>query len=130
MITIQTPTPTQWDAYVRSHPRAHVLQLSAFGALKSAFGWQSELVALMRDNTLIGGTQLLFRQLPIKLGSLAYIPMGVYLSDESAHHNLWDAIHTTAKKHHARFIKWEAGIFRDEPAPNFKELGFIPSPQT
>ncbi len=131
MITIQTPSPIAWDAYVRTQPRAHALQLSAFGALKSAFGWQSAQIALMRDDdTIIGGAQLLFRALPMKLGSLAYLPMGPYLSDHAYHAQLWDAIHQTAKKHGARFLKWEAGIFVDEPAPQFEALGFKPSPQT
>lgn len=130
MITIQTPSPIHWDAYVKSHPRAHALQLSAFGALKSAFGWQSKIVALMRDEIIIGGTQLLFRNLPMRLGTMAYLPMGPYLSDESAQNQLWDAIHTTARQNQARFLKWEAGIFLDEPAPVFDALTFKPSPQT
>jgi len=130
MITIQTPSPIQWDAYVKSHPRAHALQLSAFGALKSAFGWQSKIVALMRDESIIGGTQLLFRSLPMRLGTMAYLPMGPYLSDESAQSQLWDAIHATARNNQARFLKWEAGIFLDEPKPNIETLSFKPSPQT
>ncbi|MDX2078759.1 MAG: peptidoglycan bridge formation glycyltransferase FemA/FemB family protein [bacterium] len=130
MITIQTPTPTQWDAYVKKHPRAHALQLSAFGALKRAFGWQDETVALVRDSQLIGGAQLLFHALPMKLGTLAYLPMGPYLSDDSAQQDLWNAIHQTAKKHQARFLKWEAGIFLDESPPAFESLNFKPSPQT
>lgn len=131
MITIQTPSPTAWDAYVHTHPRAHALQLSAFGALKSAFGWQSVRIALVRsDDTIIGGAQLLFRKLPMKLGELAYLPMGPYLSDDAYHQLLWEAIHHTAQKHKARFLKWEAGIFVDEPTPNFEKLGFKPSPQT
>ncbi|PJF30275.1 MAG: hypothetical protein CUN52_04305 [Phototrophicales bacterium] len=130
MITIQTPSPIAWDAYVRTHPRAHALQLSAFGALKSAFGWQSALIALVRqDDTIVGGTQLLFLPLPMKLGNLAYLPMGPYVSDDAYHKPLWDAIHHTAKQHKARFLKWEAGIFVDEPAPDFEKLGFKPSPQ-
>ncbi len=130
MITLQTPSPTQWDAYVKSHSRAHALQLSAFGALKRAFGWQDEIVALMRDGTIIGGAQLLFYRLPVKLGTVAYLPMGPYLSDETAQTDLWNAIRTTSKKHHARFLKWEAGIFLDEAPPTFASLGFVPSPQT
>jgi len=33
-----TPDPAVWDAFVAAHPRAHLLQLSAWGALKAAFG--------------------------------------------------------------------------------------------
>jgi len=130
MITIQTPTPIQWDAYIKSHPRAHALQLSAFGALKSAFGWQSKLVALMRDDAIIGGAQLLFHRLPMRLGTMAYLPMGPYLSDNSAQNQLWDAIHITARQNQARFLKWEAGIFLNDPTPAFDTLNFKPSPQT
>jgi lipid II:glycine glycyltransferase (peptidoglycan interpeptide bridge formation enzyme) len=134
--------PDQWDDFVKSQPRAHVLQQSAWGDLKSAYGWSVERVALM-DNVqtqLVCGAQLLFRPLPFRLGTMAYLGMGPIFRDpfpeKGAPLNymegaLWYHIDVAAKKHGAAFLKWEPGIYRDdESKPDFKRLGFQESPQT
>lgn len=60
----------QWDEFLQAHPQSHLLQTSAWGELKSRFGWTIEHV--VEGNA---GAQVLFRPLPI-LGSIAYIPKG------------------------------------------------------
>lgn len=121
----------QWDEFVRSHPRAHALQLATWGRLKSAFGWRSDSATLTdAKGQIIGGAQLLFRPLPMKLGTLAYIPFGGFVTDESQWTNLWQAIDTCAKKNHAAFIKWEPGFYINALIPDFSQFGFQPSPQT
>lgn len=65
-----------WDAFVAAHPHAHILQTSAWGDLKSAFGWRAERVALVEGNTPCAGALILYRPLPLSLGLLAYIPRG------------------------------------------------------
>lgn len=108
-----------------------MLQLSAWGMLKSAFGWQSEIVALADQDRLTGGALLLFRQLPFRLGTMAYLPMGPYITHQSLEMPLWDAIHATANKRNARFLKWEPGVFlEDQAKANPQQIGFRPSPQT
>ncbi|MDZ4764182.1 MAG: peptidoglycan bridge formation glycyltransferase FemA/FemB family protein [Chloroflexota bacterium] len=134
MVNIITPAPADWDAFVAaqttstSFPRAHILQLAAWGALKSAFGWTSETVALTDSGQLIGGALLLFRRLPYRLGTMAYLPLGGYEGDPTNRTDLWQAIHACARRHRAAFLKWEYGI-SDTP-PDFTALGFRASPQT
>src|SRR5690242_9773318 len=112
--------PDQWDDFVRSQPRAHVLQQSAWGDLKSAYGWSVERVALPNDQHthLVCGAQLLFRNLPfhIGLGTMAYLSMGPIYRDsypekgapfEYTEAPLWYHIDAAAKKHGAAFLKWE-----------------------
>ena len=125
------PAVDQWDGFVRQQVRAHVLQLSAWGTLKQTFGWKCKRVALAAsDGQIIAGAQLLFRPLPLRLGTLAYLPMGPYTLDDADLPELWAAIDQTAKKHGARFLKWEPGIFlADEALPDFGTLGFKESPQ-
>jgi lipid II:glycine glycyltransferase (peptidoglycan interpeptide bridge formation enzyme) len=83
LFTPITPTADQWDAFVRANPRAHVLQQSAWGDLKSRYGWTSDRVALTDDaGQIVAGAQLLFKPLPLKLGTLAYLAMGPVLSTE------------------------------------------------
>jgi peptidoglycan pentaglycine glycine transferase (the first glycine) len=121
----------QWDAFVLRQPRAHVLQLSTWGDLKGAFGWGCERVTLTdSSDDIIAGAQVLFRPLPAKLGTMAYLPMGPYMIDPLQRTRLWYAIHETAQARSARFLKWEPGIYLDEKPPNFETLAFQPSPQT
>jgi lipid II:glycine glycyltransferase (peptidoglycan interpeptide bridge formation enzyme) len=76
-LTSLQPDPARWDEFVCYHPRAHFLQLSTWGAVKSEFGWTPRYVALADvGGNLVAGAQLLFRRLPFRLGTLAYIPAG------------------------------------------------------
>ncbi|NDJ60995.1 MAG: peptidoglycan bridge formation glycyltransferase FemA/FemB family protein [Chloroflexi bacterium] len=131
--TTTTPTPHAWDTFVHAQPRAHVLQQSAWGELKTAYGWHAERVALCQDEQIVAGAQILFRRLPFRLGTMAYLPMGPYLNATSAETavQLWPALHSCARSHGAVFLKWEPGLVAaDEPEPDFAQRGFRPSPQT
>ncbi|MEW6569112.1 MAG: peptidoglycan bridge formation glycyltransferase FemA/FemB family protein [Chloroflexota bacterium] len=63
-------TADRWDAFLASFPDAHLLQTTAWGELKAAFGW--EAVRLQRGSA---GAQVLFRRLATGL-QLAYVPKG------------------------------------------------------
>jgi lipid II:glycine glycyltransferase (peptidoglycan interpeptide bridge formation enzyme) len=65
-----------WDTFVAVQPDAHVLQTSAWGALKARFGWTGERVGLTGEDGLVAGAQVLYRRLPVGLGHLAYVPKG------------------------------------------------------
>ena len=125
-----TPGPAEWDAFVETHPRAHLLQLSAWGALKAAFGWEPVRVGIADSGDLVAGVQLLFRRLPLRLGWLAYAPYGplVDWSDSDQVRALRDAIDRVAKRHGAALLKIEPGYGLDQV--DFAGYGFRPSPQT
>ncbi len=59
-----------WEAFLAAAPDAHLLQSSAWGALKATFGWEA---ARLRCGA--AGAQILFRRLPAGV-RLAYIPKG------------------------------------------------------
>jgi peptidoglycan pentaglycine glycine transferase (the first glycine) len=124
---IKMDIPAQeWDAFVLAHPRGHFLQLSAWGEQKAAYGWSCERVAIYEDDNLLGGAQLLFRPLPLKLGTMAYLPYGAYVTDDEQWPALFGAIQVSARKHKAAFLKWEPGFdFEHDPA----QWGFVESPQ-
>lgn len=63
-------TPIAWDQFLARHPEAHILQSTAWGELKQAFGWK---VIRIKDGEL--GAQILIRQLFPGI-HLAYIPKG------------------------------------------------------
>jgi peptidoglycan pentaglycine glycine transferase (the first glycine) len=123
--TATSPLAIEWDAFVAGHPRGHCLQLSAWGELKQAFGWRYEIV-----NTPAGGALILYRALPFRLGSLAYVPMGPLLRDPQDAALVWQTIHAAARKQNAAFLKWEPGIYHEgEARPQPTQLGFRLSPQ-
>ena len=65
-----TETQKSWEAFLATHPDAHLLQTPEWGALKAAFGWQAEHVQHGE-----AGAQILFRR-PLPGFTLAYIPKG------------------------------------------------------
>ncbi|MBZ0296896.1 MAG: peptidoglycan bridge formation glycyltransferase FemA/FemB family protein [Anaerolineae bacterium] len=134
MFKIIEPTPQQWDQFVNKQPRAHFLQQAAWGSLKSAFGWQAQRVALTDSdsNQIVAGAQILLQKLPANVGTLAYLPMGPYVTADNQWSTLWGAIHKRAQQHKAAFIKLEPGIYHgpNQTPPDFTQWGFNPSPQT
>ncbi len=146
---VSTITPAQWEAFITAHPRAHVLQQWAWGDLKAAFGWQSDRIALINTSgEIAAAAQVLYRRLPFRLGTMAYLAMGPLVSDnmqgasDQLEVALWKAIDATSQKHHAAFLKWEPGIFANLSSNAITDIsvlstqypalpdGFRPSPQT
>ncbi|MGJ3237627.1 MAG: lipid II:glycine glycyltransferase FemX [Anaerolineae bacterium] len=116
----------RWDEFVLQHPRAYFLQLSQWGQQKTAYGWSVARVALSAGEEIVAGAQLLLHPLPLKLGMMAYLPYGGYVSDETQWQALWDAVDTCARQHGSAFLKWEPGFdFAHDP----RQWGFVESPQ-
>jgi lipid II:glycine glycyltransferase (peptidoglycan interpeptide bridge formation enzyme) len=137
MLQIMTPNPADWDAFVAAQPRAHILQTAAWGRLKSAYGWSSEIAAVADGSQIVAGALLLFRRLPLRLGTMAYLPMGHYINITHRSERgdratlLQTAIRRACRRHRAAFLKWEPGIYDDaDDAPDFAAAGFRHSPQT
>jgi peptidoglycan pentaglycine glycine transferase (the first glycine) len=128
----------RWDRFVAAHPRSHILQTSAWGALKSQFGWQTERVGLTtgaNTNSLVAGAQTLYRRLPWGLGQLAYVPKGplVDWEDEEATSALLAALDRAARRGRDAGPTVALTIEPHLPdAPPWRErlraLGFRPSP--
>jgi lipid II:glycine glycyltransferase (peptidoglycan interpeptide bridge formation enzyme) len=130
MKRVITPSEEQWAKFVVAQPRTHILQQPAWGKLKAAYGWDVERVALAEADCIVAGAQLLFRALPFRLGTMAYLPMGGFVTHDDLWTPLWSAIDACAKRHRAAFLKWEPGIYHNEQPPNFARFGFRPSEQT
>lgn len=110
MYRIVEPDAAQWERFVQGHPRAHFLQLPAWGALKAAYGWQVLRVGLtpLHSDEVVAGAQLLSRSFG-RVGSLAYLPMGPLVSARDQWPALWPALHRRAARHRAFMLKWEPG---------------------
>jgi lipid II:glycine glycyltransferase (peptidoglycan interpeptide bridge formation enzyme) len=125
------PSAAAWDAFVGAHPRAHLLQLSAWGDLKAAFGWRPVRVALTDSGgQIVAGALLLLRPFPFRLGALAYVPYGPLVDWSNAEQvrAVLAALDQAARQHRAVFLKIEPGF--DLPSVDFAAWGFRRSPQT
>jgi lipid II:glycine glycyltransferase (peptidoglycan interpeptide bridge formation enzyme) len=115
-------TAAEWEAFLDAHPDAHLLQMSAWGELKSEFGW--ETVRLRHGRA---GAQLLFRRLApgMTLGYVARGPVGEWLPD------LLPALDDACRQRRAFALKVEPDQ-PDEPASNaaLARAGLLPSPHT
>ncbi len=130
MHNVMTPSADAWEAFAAAQPNAHSLQSAPWLALKQAFGWRGERVALAEGDRLLAGAQVLFKPLPLKLGTMAYLGMGPYCPDPALAPALWRAIDNVAKQHGSAFLKWEPGILPAGQRSDYAALGFRPSPQT
>lgn len=110
-----------WDSFILQHANAHLLQTSAWGKLKSDFGW--EAVNILIDDV---GAQVLFRQLPLGF-SLAYLPKGPVGSSE-AWEKIWPEVDRICRQRRAVFLKLEPDLWKAEadrlwggtPPPGFR----------
>jgi peptidoglycan pentaglycine glycine transferase (the first glycine) len=87
-----------WDEFLQRHPEAHILQSSAWGQLKSKFGWKSDFVRVGNC-----GCQVLFRRLPLGL-TFGYVPKGPVGQDWN---KLWPELDLLCRRRRAIFLKVE-----------------------
>ena len=115
-------TETQWDEFLSLYPEAHLLQTSAWGALKAAFGWRALRIANDR-----AGAQVLFRKLPLGL-SLAYLPKGpvglAFADLDPTWHSFLPPLDQLCRREKAVFLKvepdlWQSGGGSPSAPPGF-----------
>ena len=121
------PGADAWDDFVSAQPRTHLLQLSRWGELKSRFGWQARIIALGAPGAIQAGALVLMKPLPLRLGKMAYAPMGGYAPDAAGYAQLWNAIQAETK---AALLKVEPGHIGAAEELDLASAGFEPSPQT
>ncbi len=126
-ISVTQPEAEAWDRFVAGQPRAHLLQLSLWGELKAQFGWEAQVVALETGGDLVAGALVLLKRLPLRLGKMAYVPMGAYAQEKALYPLLWEAI---KQRTSAAFLKLEPGHAADDDDFDLAGMGFQPSPQT
>lgn len=106
--------PETWDALVAAHPACTILQTSRWAHLKATFGWDWEIVT--PNPAATGGALILYRSLPFKLGTIAYVPRGplVDWNDAQAVNATFEALRAAARRHRA-WALWLEPEMRDTP---------------
>lgn len=122
---------SEWDAWIADFRCIHLLQTSAWGELKSSFGWQPvRWVDRLTETTV--GAQILFRRLPLGF-SIAYIARGP-ITDLGYYDlnwpQLWPALDQICKQHRAIFLRVEPDLWEDEEKPAPIPLGMVKSTQS
>lgn len=123
-------TASEWDSYLSHYPDAHLLQTTAWGEIKAAFGWDVvRLVTGDDEEEYPKGAQVLFRRLPFGR-TLAYIPKGPLKypgGEEKSWKALWADLDTLCRRRRSVFLKvepddWDAsnGIQKVAPPPGFR----------
>jgi lipid II:glycine glycyltransferase (peptidoglycan interpeptide bridge formation enzyme) len=100
-------SPSEWDQFLAGYPEAHLLQTSAWGELKSNFGWRVERVRVGQN-----GAQILFRKLPLGF-SIGYIAKGPIGPDWSG---LWPEIDRLCAVRRAILLKVEPDGWEEDEA--------------
>jgi len=115
-----------WDEAVTA-AGGHLLQSWAWGELKARFGWRVLRVAVGP-----ACAQVLFRPLPLGLGSIAYVPRGpaADLEDAAIVRSLLEAIEPLARRQGAICLKIEPDLEDNaDLGQRLRAIGFRLSPQ-
>jgi lipid II:glycine glycyltransferase (peptidoglycan interpeptide bridge formation enzyme) len=117
-----------WDAFVDTVPGGGHLQTTAWARVKATAGWRATRIVLTRDDAVVGGLQLLCRDLPVG-GSIGYVPRGP-LEDAAGPARLatvLDALDEVAGRERLILVKLQPPPGGDEMVPALTERGFAPS---
>ena len=114
-------SPGEWDNFISRHPEAHLLQTSAWGALKVAFGWR--VYHVQQGNT---GAQILIRRILPGI-HLAYIPRGPVGDDWQA---ILPEVDRICQNQHCAFLKVEPDIWEGENGRSSPPTDFVSSPHS
>ncbi len=116
-----------WNSFVAGWPDFGLLQTYEWGAFKENLGWKAIRLGVQQDTRLVAGAQVLVKRLPLKLGSIAYVPRGplVDWQDQTLVRTLLAAIHDVATQHRAIFLKIEPALLQTPDAVDLlKSHGF------
>ena len=114
-------TIQEWKSFIEKCPDAHVLQSTAWGELKSKFGWDTSWIIA---GTV--GAQVLFQALPFGF-HIAYIPRGpVSTTGTLIGSPDWDEfqgkLHGLCREKRTVFLKIEPDLWDGEPAADCSPL--------
>lgn len=114
-LALSEPDAATWDAFVNRHPQGNLLQTSAWGELKQAFGWRARRVAVIGPaGSPVAGALLLIRT---RYGlSIAYTPRGPLFSGEPVVDRLllW-GLERVARRARAVLLRLEPNLLEGMP---------------
>lgn len=107
--SIVAASQKEWNTFVSQTPDFALLQSWEWGIFKENLGWLPFRVAVKQNGNIVAGAQMLIKQLPLKVASIAYIPhgpLGAWL-DEKVTSQFLGALHDIARQYKTIFLKIE-----------------------
>ncbi len=131
--SVSPVTATAWHEFLAAHPRGNLLQTTQWGLLKAGFGWDWELLTLGEEAAPTCGAVILYRHLPLRLGTIAYVPRGPVVDWNNTRlvGQLFNAMHQSFRRRRAWACWVEPQVLDEEDVtPIFSDLGYQASPRT
>lgn len=116
----------EWNRFLARHPNGHLLQTYQWAQFKQPYGWSASRVLARERGKIVGGAQVLFRDL--RFATAAYVPKGPVVDfgrDASVSQSIFEAIHGLCRERRAVFLRIEPDL-PDSPAlaQRLTALGF------
>ncbi|MGX7107878.1 lipid II:glycine glycyltransferase FemX [Facklamia miroungae] len=105
------------DHFVKNHPHGDMCQLSSWGKVKQAFGWEWSRVSVGASDRVTGVASLLYKRIPFLKKSICYVSRGFVVDwfDEESVRTLLEAVKQDAKEHKAFLIKIDPDLIEETP---------------
>jgi lipid II:glycine glycyltransferase (peptidoglycan interpeptide bridge formation enzyme) len=99
IVVSSSSTDPEWDRFVMDCPSPHHEQTALWGRVQSLRGWSSFRVRMLQSNRLVGGAQILEREVR-RMGKFGYLSRGplVIPDDASLRQSLLSAICRIARE--------------------------------
>lgn len=124
----QAPRNEEWDAWVASTPGGHHVQTSGWAQVKALAGWQATRLIARSNGEIVGGCQMLVRDLPLSR-RLAYVPRGPLLAsrDPELLDEVLAGMSAAARRQHVLLMKVQPPVDRDDMTAQLSERDFVAS---
>ncbi|MGZ8647078.1 MAG: lipid II:glycine glycyltransferase FemX, partial [Solirubrobacteraceae bacterium] len=118
----------EWDAWVAATPGGHHVQTSGWAQVKALAGWRATRLVLRSEGSVVGGCQMLVRDLPLSR-RLAYVPRGPLLAshDPALLDEMLAGMAAAARRQHVLLMKVQPPVDRDDMSAQLSERGFVTS---
>ncbi len=106
-----------WDDFVAQNS-GHPLQFWGWGEVKSAHGWSAKRYFFKKDQKILGGAQILKKQLQKPFPPLLYSPRGPIIADPKNSQLIFETLENLAKSQKNLLLKIDPHILKsDQIAP-------------
>jgi peptidoglycan pentaglycine glycine transferase (the first glycine) len=118
----------EWDAWVASAPGGHHVQTSGWAQVKALAGWRATRLLVRSDGEIVGGCQMLVRDLPLSRRA-GYVPRGPLLAsrEPEALDELLAGMRSVARDQRLLMMKVQPPVDRDDMPGLLRDRGFAPS---